>query len=177
MTHADVLGRWTAIKLTGKNENNILIINYYQSINKKSIDKAGSKTSWAQQYVTLQKHHPKPNPTKQSTTDLQKFLTKHLKATDKLILTGDFNAKLGIGNEYIHSVIVKYNLSDLQGSKHGLDDEIPTYARGRKRLDYTFVTQGVLAATNKCGLEPFLLRIQSDHRGQYIDINKNMLLN
>ena len=99
MTHADALGRWTAIKLTGKDENNILIINYYQSINKKSIDKAGSKTSWAQQYVTLQKHHPKPNPTKQSAIDLQKFLSKHLKATDELNLTGDFNANLGIGNE------------------------------------------------------------------------------
>lgn len=48
MTHADMLGRWTAIKLNGKDNQNILIINYYQSINKKTIAKAGSKTSWAQ---------------------------------------------------------------------------------------------------------------------------------
>ena len=34
----------------------------------------------------------------------------------------------------------------------------------------------MLAEIDKYSLEPFLLQIQSDHRGQYIDINKNMLL-
>ena len=50
-TYQDYLGRWIEIEFRGQNSKQILLINYYQSINHRNIEKAGGATVWAQQYV------------------------------------------------------------------------------------------------------------------------------
>ena len=47
-TYSDYLGRWIPIKLTGQNSKHVLLINYYQSINHRNIEKTGDATVWAQ---------------------------------------------------------------------------------------------------------------------------------
>lgn len=104
-THTDYLGQWTATHLNGKNNKRILIINYYQSINHKTIAQAGTVTVWTQQYVALQETHHKPDPIKQSHKDLQTFIQTNTKTEDSIILVGDFNNQLGVGHSGIHGII------------------------------------------------------------------------
>ncbi len=67
------------------------------------------------------------------------------------------------------------NLIDVMALKHGLAQEVPTYARGTKRLDYILATPRIAAATQKCGVEPFNHRIFSDHRALFIDLDSEIL--
>ena len=171
-TYSDYLGRWTAIKLTGQNNKHILLINYYQSINHRNIEKVGDATVWAQQYVALQEHHLKPDPKKQSHIDLHQFIMKNKTPEDSLIIVGDFNTELGVGHTGINNIIRKHNLVDVQSTRHGLEGEVATYARGRKRIDYVLATEDLLDGFTGSSVEPFNYKIHSDHRGLYVDINK-----
>lgn len=55
---------------------------------------------------------------------------------------------------------------------HGLDNEVSTYAQGRKCLYYIFVSSNLLKGITGCGIKPFHYRIHSDHRSAYLNINK-----
>ena len=46
----------------------------------------------------------------------------------------------------------------------------------KKKIDYIFGSSGVLECTKKCGMEEFNARLQSDHRGLWVDIDLQALL-
>ena len=129
-TYKDYLSRWTAIKFTGQNSKQILLINYYQSINHQNIEKALDAMVWSQQYVALQNQHLQPDPMKQSHIDLHQFIITNTTPDDSLLIVGDFNIELGVGHSGIHNIIPKHNLTDVQSTRHGLEGEVATYARG-----------------------------------------------
>ena len=69
------------------------------------------------------------------------------------------------------SVLHAGSLTDAQSYCHGLECEQPTYARGRTRVDYIFVSERLLPFIIRQGCEPFNARIFSDHRGLFLDIS------
>ncbi len=61
-------------------------------------------------------------------------------------------------------------------ARHGIENEIPTYARGKRRIDYVFATPGVYGCIRNCGVLAYDVAIISDHRGIFCDIDLVALL-
>ena len=123
-------------------------------------------TAHAQQesYLRQQNMH-NPNPRKHFRKDLLSFLEACRKDEEELILIGDFNEELGGDPAGMANICSKLgSMIDVMLQHHGSDD-IATYARGRKRLDYAMCTSKAAEAIDHCGYEPFNHRLTSDHRG------------
>jgi hypothetical protein len=71
-------------------------------------------------------------------------------------------------------VIQQASLLDIIALKHNVDNIPNTYARGTKRINYMFGTKRVLKYCVTCGITPFGLGYQSDHRAIFarLDISK-----
>ena len=67
--------------------------------------------------------------------------------------------------------MVDIGLTDVHSFKHGHNDNFSTYQRGKRRLDYLFASRRVLDHITRCGYEKFDARINSDHRGYFVDIS------
>ena len=78
----------------------------------------------------------------------------------------------------LRNVMSKHGLTDIHRDQHPEIDpeDWKTYSRGSKKIDYIFGSAGVLEWTNKSGIEEFNARIQSDHRGLWIDLDLESLL-
>jgi hypothetical protein len=61
-------------------------------------------------------------------------------------------------------------LIDIHTRELGLHNEVATYARGTKRLDYILMTEQNASHTTNCGAGPFNHRFYSDHRGIWVDL-------
>jgi hypothetical protein len=83
---------------------------------------------------------------------------------------GDFNDELGSSLRGITQVVTGCNLVDVYAARHGLEDKVPTYARGRKRLDYILMTPTIASYATRSGADPFNHRFFSDHRGIFVDL-------
>ncbi len=59
---------------------------------------------------------------------------------------------------------------DVYAARHGLEDEVPTHARGRKRLDYILMSPTLASHATRSGADPFNHRFFSDHPGIYVDL-------
>jgi exonuclease III len=92
-----------------------------------------------------------------------------------IIISGDLNELLGADEQSFARISSKHNLTEIIQHFHGVENEPATYARGRKRLDYMFCTEGVLHSVNKCGILPYSDLIDSDHRSLYVDFDTTKL--
>ena len=63
------------------------------------------------------------------------------------------------------------DLIDSHATRHGLENEPASYARGSIRVDYIFISARLKSHLLRAGLEPFNQRIFSDHRGMFIDLS------
>jgi hypothetical protein len=57
----------------------------------------------------------------------------------------------------------------------GDPDNIPTYARGRKRIDYILTSQELVPYISRVGYLSFYESNHSDHRGLFLDIRESIL--
>ena len=57
---------------------------------------------------------------------------------------------------------------------HGLENEVSTYSRGRRRVDFIFISQQIIPFVRHCGYEPFNEHIFSDHRLMFVDLDKSL---
>ena len=78
------------------------------------------------------------NPRLQFYNDLTKLLRTHLADKNDIILTGDFNDKIGNKYDDLTQMIEALGLIDIYSYRHGFESDVGTYNRGSKRLDYTF---------------------------------------
>jgi hypothetical protein len=115
-----------------------------------------------------------PNPRKHFWLDLHHFLQKRRQEGDEIILTGDFNEALGDESDGISKLCSSFNLVDLMFSLHE-SRQIPTYARGKKRLDYALATPFAASTVVMGGYKPFHHRLASDHRTFFLDFDKAAL--
>ena len=170
----DKMGRWSFQKFAGKHNSVVTIVVAYQTCAQLGTSK-GKVTAHAQQesYLRQQNMHD-PNPRKHFRKDLLSFLEACRKDNEELILIGNFNEELGGDPAGMANICSKLGMIDVMLLHHGSDD-IVTYARGRKRLDYAICTPQVTKAIDHCGYEPFNHRLMSDHCGFFLVINTNKL--
>jgi hypothetical protein len=93
-----------------------------------------------------------------------------------IILTGDFIKMVGDDARGMAKAIEAGNLTAAHGHQPGIVD-ITTYTRGTTRLDYVFVTPGLVDHILRSGYEPFQARITPDHRGYFVDFALSGFLN
>ena len=168
------LGRWSYQEILGKHGRKIVLVTIYQVC--KHQGKAGERTAHTQQVSLLVRQGRKASPRKAFIDDLDVKVTEWLLAGHELIISGDLNEELGNDMSGFSRISSKHNLVEIIQHIHGIEGEPPTYARGRRRLDYIFVTPGLETSVKKCGILPYSDIIDSDHRCLFVDFNTTMLL-
>ena len=83
---------------------------------------------------------------------------------------GDFNEVVGDDPKMMAEVLMVGNLTNVHANKHG-HVHIATYIRGRRQLDYCFVSPRILDYVLCCGFEAFHAMKVCDHRGYFIDLS------
>ena len=78
------------------------------------------------------------------------------------------NAKGGIAK-----VCKACQLYDPLTNRHDLPNNISTYTRGTKQIDYTLVSVNILKALIQCGMTAFNELATTDHRGFHLDLSYN----
>jgi hypothetical protein len=89
---------------------------------------------------------------------------------DCVVIVGDFNETLGTNPKLMASVCAEHKLFDAHAHYHGSGANIPTYARGTKRLDYGIATTNLEQYIDACGFNLFNEHLHSDHRASFKDI-------
>ena len=83
---------------------------------------------------------------------------------------GDFNEVVDDDPKMMAKVKAAGNLTDVHAHKHS-HANVATYMRGRRRLDYCFVSPRILEHVLRCGFEAFYARKVCDHRGYFVDLS------
>jgi hypothetical protein len=105
---------------------------------------------------------------------LHTFLQQWRQEGDEIILTGNFNEALEDETDGISKLCSSFNLVDLMFSLHE-SRQIPTYTRGKKRLDYALATSFAASTIVAGGYEPFNHRLARDHRAFFLDFDEAAL--
>jgi hypothetical protein len=103
--------------------------------------------------------------------DFNKQVKEWIDKEYKIIISGDLNEELGADEQSFAGISAKHELVEIIQHCHGIKDEPPTYARGRKRLTYIFCTPGILLSVSKCGILPYSDVIDSDHCSLFVDFD------
>jgi hypothetical protein len=82
---------------------------------------------------------------------------------------------VGLDRSGFSTAVAKFDLVDVIAHHHSLANEVPTYSRGQKRLNYVFFTANLLPAVKACGIAPFNKHIFSDHQSIFVDWDKASL--
>ncbi len=117
-----------------------------------------------------QAHQENQLPQDHFCKDLQFLMQDRINSGHGIILMGDFNKELRSLTRGFTKVVTECNLVDVYAATHGLEEEVPTYARGRKCLDYFLMTPSVASHVIRSVAEPFNHRFFSDHRGIFVDL-------
>jgi hypothetical protein len=175
-TGTDDLGRWSYIKLSGKDNKVITFITVYQVCKKPpaAVQRDSCTAHSQQQSLLTQQNRKDPSPIKHFRADLNKFLKTCHTNKELLVLFGDFNEVLGSDSAGISKMARDYLLIDVMHQTHAIADPA-TYARGKTRIDYVLASQEVFNSINECGYEPFNEHFLSDHRGYFVDFDLHKL--
>jgi hypothetical protein len=172
---SDPLGRWTWIKLVGKDQKLITLISAYQ-VCAKPTNRSGT-TAYHQQESLLRQRgikKAKAKPRKYFYRDLNEFIRLCKTRNESTILVGDFNEPMNERSSMAR-ISMNHGLVDILFQRNPQLPEPATYARGSNRIDYCLVSPDLVDAVQSCGYEPFQMRIQSDHRGLFIDFYTHLL--
>jgi exonuclease III len=168
------MGRFCSLTLLGRLGKRITIISAYQV--PKNSGSRGKTTSHHQQVLQLKKDGDTgQQPRKHFCASLDAFIDNKITAGHQIILGGDFNEDVGLNLNGITRIIANHNLVHVMQSQLGANNELPTYARWSKRIDYIFMIADVAFLVQVCGAEPFNHRFFSDHRGLYADLRRSGL--
>jgi endonuclease/exonuclease/phosphatase family metal-dependent hydrolase len=169
-THRDPFGRWCSATLARRNQQDIRIYSAYQCVDD-DIRSTGTNTYFAQLWRLFRdKDNRYPQPRRRFIKDLhaELFALKHDRLS--LIVLGDFNETIGTSPALMASICSSIGLSDAIEYVHPQSEHIPTYIRGRRRLDYGLLSHSLLPAIMASGLNQFHEISSSDHRAVFIDL-------
>jgi hypothetical protein len=136
---------------------------------------SSARPVYAQQWASLRALDRQIDPHKAFIADLKAHVQTLHRNRELIILGGDFNEILGANDTGLISVLRAGNLIDVIHTRHPTDINVPTYKRGNHRIDYLFISREANEAVLACGAEPFGARIQSDHRGLFLDLDTHVL--
>ncbi len=166
---ADNMGRWSSLTLLGRLRAKITVVCTYQVVDTRG--PSGPTTAFTQQLLMLKRQHrDNQRPRKEYQRDLRSFLESKINDGHEIVLCGDLNEELGSSAGGMTQLLSDLGLIDIHTRELGLDNEVATYARGTKRLDYILMTEQIASHTSSCGAEPFNHRFYSDHRGIWVDL-------
>jgi hypothetical protein len=172
-TNCDDLGRWVSATLTGSDGDNFTLFSMYKVVDTNLQDAAPS-TVFSQQYRFLRLAGVTyPVPCQQCVEDLNIVVRRLIADDDSIVIVGDFNETLGTDPKLMASICAEHNFFNGHAHFHGLDDSIPTYARGTKRLDYCVASDILEQHIQACGINLFNEHLTSDHRATFMDIQLN----
>jgi endonuclease/exonuclease/phosphatase family metal-dependent hydrolase len=115
-------------------------------------------------------HQENQGPQNHFCKDLQFLLQDRINSGHEIILMGDFNEELGSLTREFTKRVTECNLVNVYAAVHGLEEEVPAYARGQKCLDYFLMTLSVASHVICTGAEPFNHRFFWDHGGIFVDL-------
>ena len=179
--YKDEMGRWSGYTICGK-EKKLTILTAYQVC--KAVN-PGTNTAAEQQRTKLRlrensktRKKSELDPRRAFIKDLDEMLKKIKDENHEIIIMMDANECIHERASKLRNVMAKYQLCDIHRVQHDTLDQEDwmTYNRGSKKIDYIFGTPGVLDWTTRSGMEEFNARIQSDHRGLWIDLDIKSLL-
>ena len=169
----DKWGRWAIQELRGRAERKIAICTAYQVVEKHG-ESGLLSVERQQQALLLQDQDTVTDPRTAFRRDLNKELFSYQSRGYELLVVGDFNEEFGSDMEGMERLANELGLVNLIPTLH--PRELPaTYARGTKCLDYAMATPLVRDALRHAGYEPFNQRINSDHRGFFLDFDQEAL--
>jgi exonuclease III len=169
-TFSDPYGRWSGMELMGRSNKRLVVLTVYQVPQKTG--SSGSTTAYTQQRNMFRlEGRSNPNPRKILIEDLRTLVSDLRSNGHDIILMGDFNEHIGLDPHGMASVLLAGGLIDSHVSRHGIETEPSTYARGHTRVDYMFLSERLKPHILRAGIEPFNQRIFADHRGMFIDLS------
>ena len=167
-------GRWSGFQLRTQT-NNLVIVTVYR-VPQQSIDQVGHKTTYAQQWVVERLNGTEsPEPRSQCIRDLTKTVQEWQKKKLEVIIMIDANETMGTEAEGIASLTTTCNLTDIHAYHHERINNIASYARGTKRIDFIFTTKNLVEKTTASGFLAFYDGIETDHRGSFVDFDADKL--
>lgn len=164
------MGRWTGFKLTGKADTELIVISAYRP----TLSQHGENTNYLQQCRIMRSNNvAMPNPPKQFYRDLAKDIQKWRKEKTEVILMWDANDAIESNHPDLINFMNKTNLAPTH-----LHFPKATYHRGTKCIDFIMGTPKVRENVISAGYYPFYEGLwSSDHRGLYVDIAADVILN
>jgi endonuclease/exonuclease/phosphatase family metal-dependent hydrolase len=172
-TQRDPFGRWCSATLAGRNQQDVRIYSAYQCVDD-DINHTGDNTYYAQLWrLFREKTDRYPQPRRRFIKDLLAELITAKHANIALIILGDFNENIGTNPNLMASICSSIGLSDAVEHIHPQSENVPTYIRGRRRLDYGLLSHSLLPAVTASGLNQFHEISSSDHRALFIDLHLN----
>ena len=154
----------------GRSTKRLVILTVYQVPQKSGT--SGNTTAYTQQRNMFRlEGRINPNPRKILIHDLKALVTELRQNGHDMIIMGNFNEQVGIDPHGMASVLTAGGLIDSHFTRHGIENDPPTYARGHTRVDYIFISERLKPYLLQAGIEPFNQRIFSDHRGMFIDLS------
>lgn len=167
------LGRWSYIKLIGKNGRKLKVITTYRvGRNKGGADNCTIRT---QQEYDLQERYGKiVDPRKQLLEDLKLMIQKEHSNGTIIILNCDMNENIQ-NSKTVKNFLMAAGLKIAHTTIH--DETLPnTHDRGQHCIDIMAVsTKLPNEAIVRAGILPFYSGLPSDHRAMYLDIDINYI--
>eukprot|EP00980_Cylindrotheca_fusiformis_P015690 scaffold4522_cov104-Cylindrotheca_fusiformis.AAC.3 len=148
---SDSMGRWSFCKYAGKDGKIITAVTVYQVCIRPT--NAVGNTAFHQQELSIATEAQDqdvelthgPQPRLRFRHDLLKFLHALRRAGESVVLMGDFNDDICSGNSTMQRLFQDRALQfiDVIGRCHPHLQQLSTYIRGTKRLDFILVTHVV----------------------------------
>ena len=170
------LGRWTELRLHGRQKRQLSIITVYR-VPYTTIAHAGTNTSYYHQWHHLRRQkHKAPDPRAQVLQDLGEYIELLQADYHAILIMIDANESYDERNSSLQKWITLHDLKDVHQYLHQYNTTISTYARGTKRIDYIFATDNILPYVLKGGILPFHFLKTTDHRALYVEIDLQKFL-
>ena len=174
-TEVDYLGRWIINKFGTSDGRVVTIIVTYQISDKRYTDVGQESYVTQQAAVFRSEGRQYEKPKKNHTKDLMEVIKKCQANNEWIIMGGDFNEVLGDDENGLTKIVQVCKLTDVVHHMHGQQPNFRTYDKGSKVIDYVLVSEEVLDCVVEAGYLPFQFRMESDHRGIFVDVDTAML--
>jgi hypothetical protein len=171
------MGRSTGQRFQLKHNKTITIITAYrpckQNIN---INKPTSSTTYRQQVIMLTEEGIiNPDPRKIFMDDIINVINEHSHNDNYIILMLDANENVNDTESGLDNLLQQTKLLDTFSYIGNDECNVPTFARGSKKIDYILTSATLIPYINNVGCLTFYMHNNSDHRGLFIDISKNLI--
>jgi len=168
------LGRWSYVKMQGKEDHRYIILSGYQVCENQTID-PGSNNTFNQQYHLLhQQGHRNPDPWAQFVEDLITIIKQWQAQNKAVLICLDANENpQNQGTPEIGQIFSETDLIDLHSARHPGQNCPPTYNQGSKPIDVCAGSPEFVEALETAWYLPFgePLGLHSNHQTLGLDFN------